>query len=547
MYKLRWLILGIVFITNLVGVEFTPEQQTYLKEHRIKVCISTNKAPIEFIADGKHQGISFDIIHSFEDILGIEFDVVKTESIKQSKEYLKSNKCDIIPHLPNDEKMLNYATFTKPFNTLNLVGITQNNAQLIVSFKKSIDHKVIALGKNSPLREVLKSINPTVSFLDASSPDTMLISVSDGLSDMAFLPIPIYSYYKNKYQLDNLQIAGETPFTVDIMMAVRDDNYILLSILNIGVENIADSTISLVCDKWTNVIFKKHIDLSLIWDILIIPLIIISIITFFLFKQKRLHRKIKKLNQTLEERVSEEVAKNREKDTHILNQSRLVQMGEMIGSIAHQWRQPLNEVSTGIQNLKYDYREDLLKDENYVKDFISKNKKTIEFMSQTIDNFRNFFSVNKDKKVFDVLEATQSVINMQSALLRNKGITISLSGDSFEFLGFRSEYQQVILIIINNAKDALEEKKIANPTISIMIEKNNITIEDNAGGIPEEIINRVFEPYFTTKEQGKGTGIGLYISKMIVEDNMGGKLSVSNTNDGARFVVDFMKNKENKI
>jgi len=539
MYRFRWLFLALAFITNLVGVEFTSEQERYVKEHRIKVCISTNKAPIEFIADGKHQGISFDIIHSFEDILGIEFDVIKTESMKQSKEYLKSNKCDIIPHLPNDEKMLNYATFTKPFNTLSLVGITQNNNAFIVSFPKSIDHKIMAVGKESPLRDVLKSINPSVSFVDTPSPDTMLISVNDAQSDMAFLPIPIYSYYKNKYQLDNLKIAGETPFSVDIMMAVRNDNSILLSILNIGVENIAESTIGLVCDKWSNVIFKKHIDLALIWDILIIPLIIISLITFFLFKQKRLHKKIKKLNQTLEERVKDEVAKNREKDTHILNQSRLVQMGEMIGSIAHQWRQPLNEVSTGIQNLKYDYREDLLKDESYVKDFISKNKKTIAFMSQTIDDFRNFFSVNKDKKSFDILEATQSVINMQSALLSNKGIKISLGGESFELLGFKSEYQQVILIIINNAKDALVENKIKDPIINIVIKKNKVTIEDNAGGISKKIINRIFEPYFTTKEQGKGTGIGLYMSKMIIEDNMGGILSVRNKNKGARFCISF--------
>ena len=539
MYRFRWLFLALAFITNLVGVEFTSEQERYVKEHRIKVCISTNKAPIEFIADGKHQGISFDIIHSFEDILGIEFDVIKTESMKQSKEYLKSNKCDIIPHLPNDEKMLNYATFTKPFNTLSLVGITQNNNAFIVSFPKSIDHKIMAVGKESPLRDVLKSINPSVSFVDTPSPDTMLISVNDAQSDMAFLPIPIYSYYKNKYQLDNLKIAGETPFSVDIMMAVRNDNSILLSILNIGVENIAESTIGLVCDKWSNVIFKKHIDLALIWDILIIPLIIISLITFFLFKQKRLHKKIKKLNQTLEERVKDEVAKNREKDTHILNQSRLVQMGEMIGSIAHQWRQPLNEVSTGIQNLKYDYREDLLKDESYVKDFISKNKKTISFMSQTIDDFRNFFSVNKDKKSFDILEATQSVINMQSALLSNKGIKISLGGESFELLGFKSEYQQVILIIINNAKDALVENKIKDPIINIVIKKNKVTIEDNAGGISKKIINRIFEPYFTTKEQGKGTGIGLYMSKMIIEDNMGGILSVRNKNKGARFCISF--------
>ena len=541
MHKLLGVIFGIIFITNLSAIEFTSEQKLYLETEPIKVCISSNHAPIEFIADGKHQGISFDIIHSIEDILGVEFKVVRTKSMMQSKAYLKSKICDVIPHLPKDTTMLDYAAFTEPFNTLSLVGITQDDDAFIVSFKKSIDHKIMAIAKGSPLRDKLKSINSTVTFADTSSPDTMLISVSDGLADMAFLPIPIYSYYKNKYQLDNLKIAGETPFTVDIMMAVRNDSYILLSILNMGVENIAESTISLVCDKWTNITFEKHIDLALLWDILIIPLIIILIITFFLFKQRRLHSKIKQLNQTLEVRVKEEVAKNREKDTHILNQSRLVQMGEMIGSIAHQWRQPLNEVSTGIQNLKYDYMEDLLKDENYVKNFITKNKKIIMFMSQTIDDFRNFYSPNKDKKAFKILDSIQSVINMQSALLRNNKIDISLSGENFEFTGYENELQQVVLIIINNAKDALVENRIHNSKIAIKIQKNSITIADNAGGIPQEVINRIFEPYFTTKEQGKGTGLGLYMSKMIIEDNMHGILSVRNENDGAIFCISFAK------
>ncbi len=160
-------------------------------------------------------------------------------------------------------------------------------------------------------------------------------------------------------------------------------------------------------------------------------------------------------------------------------------------------------------------------------------------MSHTIDDFRDFFRVDKEKKEFDVLNATQGVINMQSAQLENYNIKLEFNAKKFNYIGFESEYQQVILNIINNAKDALVENKITNPLITIEIEDNTITISDNAGGIPSAILDRIFEPYFTTKEQGKGTGMGLYMSKMIIEDNMDGNIEVSNEKDGAVFSIKF--------
>jgi signal transduction histidine kinase len=185
----------------------------------------------------------------------------------------------------------------------------------------------------------------------------------------------------------------------------------------------------------------------------------------------------------------------------------------MIGAVAHQWRQPLNVVSTSIQNLKYDFKDGHLNDEKFIKEFIEQNKKTIKFMSKTIDDFRNFFRIDKEKKDFNIRDITQSVIDMQSSQLELYNITLNITGDDFICNGLESEYQQVILNLINNAKDALIENNIDNPTINIKLENEKIYIEDNAGGIPLNIINRIFEPYFTTKEQGKGTGMGLYMSK----------------------------------
>jgi len=245
------------------------------------------------------------------------------------------------------------------------------------------------------------------------------------------------------------------------------------------------------------------------------------------------------LNSSLEYKVIEEVEKNRAKDKQMIQQSKMASMGEMIGAIAHQWRQPLNTISIRIQNLKYDYLEDKLKDENYIKEFIRENKKTIIFMSKTIDDFRNFYRIDKEKKEFDIYQATQNVLNMLIAQLRENNIEISLSGKQFNIIGLESEYQQVILNIVNNAKDILIENKILNPKIDIIISKNKMIIEDNGGGIPKDILDRVFEPYFTTKEQGSGTGMGLYMSKMIIEENMGGSLIVKNGIKGAIFEIEI--------
>ena len=223
----------------------------------------------------------------------------------------------------------------------------------------------------------------------------------------------------------------------------------------------------------------------------------------------------------------------------IQQQSKLVAMGEMIGAIAHQWRQPLNEIGISIQTIRYDFQHNMV-DEEYINEFIFKNKNIIKFMSKTIDNFRNFFRIDKEKKEFSIKEATQAVIDMQLAQLTNHNIAISLIGKDFPIYGFYGEYQQVILNLINNAKDALLENRIREPSIQVILNNKKIIIQDNAGGIPKKIFENIFDPYFTTKEQSKGTGMGLYISKMIIEENMGGHLFAQNTKDGATFVIDLL-------
>lgn len=273
-----------------------------------------------------------------------------------------------------------------------------------------------------------------------------------------------------------------------------------------------------------------------------------NVISYFAVRDDITAKKeFEELTDNLSEKVQYEVEENSKKDKLLLEQSKLAAMGEMIGAIAHQWRQPLNSLAIKIQFIEDDYEDELI-DQKYLEDFSQESMKLVNFMSKTIDDFRNFFTIDKIKSHFDVQAKISETINMLTAQLENYNINLTLNEGNFQVLGYASEFQQVILNIINNAKDELIEKDIQDASIVIDIEQDDeygyVKIHDNAGGIPENVLERIFEPYFTTKEQGKGTGLGLYMSKMIIEDNMEGNLSANNTDKGAVFAIKLAINKD---
>ncbi len=231
----------------------------------------------------------------------------------------------------------------------------------------------------------------------------------------------------------------------------------------------------------------------------------------------------------------------REKEQMLLQQSRLAAMGEMINNIAHQWRQPLNRVGLNVQRLPYFYGTDKFNKEFLdmtVRDIMSQ----INHMSQTIDDFRNFFKPDKKKVDFNINAAIQQALSLIDDSFKSSCIEVitQITDDQFVF-GYPNEFSQVLLNILQNARDAILECKIKNGFVSIFSSNENgkrvIIISDNAGGIPEDIIDKVFEPYFSTKGI-MGTGIGLNMSKNIIETNMGGRLTVRNIVGGAEFRIE---------
>ena len=254
--------------------------------------------------------------------------------------------------------------------------------------------------------------------------------------------------------------------------------------------------------------------------------------------------KMKLKEEDLKKQIKEELDKSLYKDRLLIQQNKLASMGEMLGNIAHQWRQPLNNVNLLIHLIR-DNHENITPEK--LNKLIKNAKEQIDFMSQTIDDFTEFYKPTKDKKRFRLLNTIQKSLTIVNAPLEKNNVIVDIKSIDAEIENYENEFEQVIVNIINNAIDAAKIKKEENlhinfiPKILINVSKDEefviVNIFNNCGNIPSDILERVFEPYFTTKFQDQGTGIGLYMSKIIIENNMNGYIDVKNKEDGVEFII----------
>ncbi|MFY9075148.1 PAS domain-containing sensor histidine kinase [Malaciobacter mytili] len=236
----------------------------------------------------------------------------------------------------------------------------------------------------------------------------------------------------------------------------------------------------------------------------------------------------------------------REKDHIMFQQSKMASMGEMLRNIAHQWRQPLSVISSSASGLKLKHELEILHQEE-IAEFCDGILKSSKYLSDTIDDFTDFFKNQNQKANFSIKDAIQRAIILSSASLKNNDIELKTQIEEVSIYGVENEFVQVLLNLINNAKDALKNIKIENKTITIksLIEKNllKISIKDNAGGVPLKFIDKIFEPYFTTKDKLQGTGIGLYMSQEIITNHLNGTIKVLNYKNkeqkGAEFIIEI--------
>jgi len=348
--------------------------------------------------------------------------------------------------------------------------------------------------------------------------------------DRVFLTIIFFSL------LSYLLFFIDSINSLSLLLSITSPLVVLLSIYkNITYATVAITTISLFATYATNqgvgaFVTGSELDNVININFYIVTHIFLVLIVGILFLEK------KENEETI-------LQQNRDLEDMMLTQSRLAQMGQILNMIAHQWRQPLNNLLLINDILIYKYNKGQIK-QREIEEFQEDSTIQIKQMSGTIDDFRDFFHPRKDKVNFLLNDIIEHLLLIMKPIFQLSEIKINLKEENNLYVyGYPNEMAQALLNILYNAKDAFIDNGIENRIMNIELKKENNTIilaiRDNAGGIPQKIIEEIFNPYFSTKTDKKGSGLGLHMSKIIIEKNMKGKLLVYNIKQGAEFIIEF--------
>ncbi|AXX93893.1 ABC transporter substrate-binding protein [Arcobacter ellisii] len=510
--------------TNPLNDDFllNDEEKRYLeKKERITMCVDPNWMPFEKIENNKHIGIAADYIKIIENKIKTPIVLIPTKTWSESIEKGKKRECDIFSLVMTTPEREKYLNFTKPFLNIPVVLASNINAPFIDNINQ-IKHEKLAIVKDYAYAEIFKIKFPNINFIDVVNVKEGLKKVEKGevfgfIGSLATVGYEIQNNY-----IGQLKITGKFDETLDLAIASRNDEAILNTILSKAIEDIPSIQRQEILNKWISINYPKEVDYKLL-----IPITIFLFILVLIYRQYLL----KKLNKKLLDKVKLEIQKNEEKNRILIQQSRMASMGEMLENIAHQWRQPLSTISVCATGMEVKKKYNTLDDEEFFKS-INHIKKSTQYLSNTIDDFRNFFSKDKILTKINISNVINKALDLVSTTFNSNKIVVVKHLEDINILSLENELIQVFMNIFVNAKDALKEQKQEQPLLIITITKENgflnIKIQDNANGIKEDIIDKIFEPYFTTKHKFKGTGIGLYMSKLLVEKHLNGSLLVSN-------------------
>ncbi|RXJ97624.1 histidine kinase [Arcobacter sp. CECT 8986] len=513
---------------------FTKGEKSYIKNNKIvNVCVNKNQESI---------GILKDFLTLLANNSKLEFNIINKNSWAESIDFINQKKCDILLSSFKSNKLKKDYSFSNNYVDVPLVIATKHDVSFIDNIR-TLKNKKIGVVNDENLINFLNKNYPSLNIQRVSSLDSGLSLVS---KNRLFAQIDtitsISKKIQNKY-LTKLKISGKLQKNLPLFFLINKNNYFLLNILNKSISYIDEYEKQKVLNKWVSIQYKKSFDYSLLGKIFLVFIVIIGILIYrqrllnkvnevLKYKVDEKTKELTQLNESLEKKVEEEVEKNREKDRLLSQQIKLAAMGEMLENIAHQWRQPLSIISTTASGVEIQKSADLLTDEELIKSMNIINE-TAQNLSKTIEDFKQFYEPNKKVVSFNTKDIYLKIVNSVNTKYNSLGIKIIGDIEEFVIEGLDNELIQVMINILNNAKDALvlnNEKtdKLIFIDVKKKKEKVVISIKDNAGGIKDEIIERIFEPYFTTKHKSQGTGIGLYMTREIISKHINGEITVKN-------------------
>jgi len=533
---------------------------------------------------GKPTGFAVDVMDEIARRAGLKVVYIFGRQWDEVEDMVLNGKADLIPNHTIDDERSKLFTFTEPVETVPMHLMVRSQESRFYGIVPGIK---IGVMKESVAEHYLKAI-PSITIGTYPNPHTLIFELLSGQIDAILTATPNLLKFANDAGVgDKIKTVGGPVIDAKRAIAVRKEDKVLAARLNKAIAGFVGSPeYQALYRKWwgtpepywnsRRVAGAIAATLALVilfmggWRYHSIKRLNVQLnasMTGLEKAQKTLqeqaamleaeiierhraearlaakHQELEDVNHTLEDRIATTLKEIREKDQMLIQQGRLAAMGEMISNISHQWRQPLNNVGLIIQNVQ-DMSEHGELTTKVLNHEVAVAMDIILFMSNTIDDFRDFFRPDKEKSEFIVNTVIAQTVKFMLPALRNLGIVITVDEEpDVCILGYPNEYSQMMINIVNNAKDELLERKIANPCIMIRIFRENrlavVTVADNAGGIEDDVLPKVFDPYFTTKEPGKGTGIGLYMSKVIVERNMNGSLTARNVPDGVEFRIEM--------
>jgi ABC-type nitrate/sulfonate/bicarbonate transport system substrate-binding protein/signal transduction histidine kinase len=530
------------FFNNIYNfLELSEEEIKYLKnKEKIKMCIDPNWMPFEAIINGKHVGLSADFISLLKTNFQLPIELIHTDTWSESIENIKQKKCDLLSLAMQTEDRKKYLNFTSPYIETPLVIVSKKDKYTVVDMS-FIENEKIAVVKDYAINEILKSKYPNLKIVEVKNIQQGLKKVHNnevyGFADT----LASINYYLQMTNDEKLGVNVYFNEKLSLSFGIRNDDIHLQSILEKVIDNIEENQKKQMLKRWLTNKPKDDFDYDLFLKILAFIFVVFILIVVRNYN-------IKKLNMSLKKRVEEELEKSRDKDKILYHQNKLASMGEMLENIAHQWRQPLSQINSSVLLIDNVLEENNFKNKE-VEERLLEIESLTKYLSNTIDDFKDFFDKDKSKKTFFIKEMIQRSVHIVKGSLDKYSISITVDIDaSIEYSSYENELQQVIVVILNNSKDALLNRNTYKPEINIILKKEDnfylIKICDNAGGITRSIREKIFEPYYTTKHKSQGTGLGLYMSKKIVEESLKGELHVKNSEYGACFTIKLRGNDE---
>ncbi|WP_428024916.1 ABC transporter substrate-binding protein [Arcobacter sp.] len=517
-----------IYSNDNIDSLLTKDEQIYLKDKKfITMCVEPNWLPYEKIENNKHIGIVAEYIHFIENVIDVKIKLIPTNSWSQTLEYAKKRKCDIVSTAIDTLKRREYLVFTKSFINSSLAMVSVIDKPFVDNILQ-VKNEKFAVIKDYAYSELMRKKYPFIKFVEVNNIDEGIELVKKGKVFGLIDTVPTLAYAIQKGYIGELKITGRLDEQSNLSVGIRNDEPILRDIFDKVLDTIPESQKQEILNKWISVNYQKGLDYNYIIKLSLIMFIVLFLIAL-IYRQSLL----KKLNIDLNNKVREEIEKNEEKNKILLKQSKMASMGEMIENIAHQWRQPLSNISVAASGIQLKKEMSTLSNEE-LNETLEHILSTAKYLSNTIDDFRSFFNMEKELKLVNIEDIIDKALLLAGSRYLKDNFVIIKNIENIEFKSSENDLIQVFLNIFTNAKDALDEnvkEGIKYLFIDAYKSDDNLIIEikDNGGGVEEKIINKIFEAYFTTKKQYHGTGIGLNMSKLLVELHLKGSITAVNT------------------